>query len=226
MHNAFPVTPINYWRNSTEGVWWPYYIILGVPFDSKLIFEKHLLSVSRAASQRLGISKKSCRVFHDRSILWKCFRGFVLPVLECCSAVWCSAADTHLRILDRALSGGRFLTGGMFEGAILCMLYKIRCNPVHPLNGALPGQNVSVRVTHVALVAQRYTYEPLRCRTTHYRRILFPSQCRSGTILHTPYSMVWDCWVLRAVTMLFFCIFFPFSSFYFAPSLLSVHRLV
>ena len=40
-----------------------------------------------------------------------------------------------------------FLTGGVFECdishrrsvAVLCMLYKIRCNPEHPLNGALPG---------------------------------------------------------------------------------------
>ena len=32
--------------------------ILGVTFDSKLTFEKHLRSVSRAASQRLGILRK------------------------------------------------------------------------------------------------------------------------------------------------------------------------
>ena len=34
-------------------------VILGVTFDSKMIFEKHLRSVSRAASQRLGILRKS-----------------------------------------------------------------------------------------------------------------------------------------------------------------------
>ena len=34
-------------------------VILGVTFDSKLTFEKHLRSVSRAASQRLGILRKS-----------------------------------------------------------------------------------------------------------------------------------------------------------------------
>ena len=28
--------------------------------------------------------------------------------------------------------------------AVLCMLYKIRCNPVHPLNGALHGPYVRV----------------------------------------------------------------------------------
>ena len=63
-------------------------VILGVTFDSKMTFEKHLRSVARAASQRLCILRKSWRVFHDRSLLGRCFRGFVLPVLEYCSAVW------------------------------------------------------------------------------------------------------------------------------------------
>ena len=44
-------------------------VILGVTFDSKMTFEKHLRSVSGAASQRLGILRKSARVFHDRSFL-------------------------------------------------------------------------------------------------------------------------------------------------------------
>ena len=109
-------------------------VILGVTFDSKMTFEKHLRSVFRAASQSLGILRKSWRVFHDRSLLGRCFRGSVLPVLEYCSAVWCSAADTNLKLLDRAVSGARFLTGGVFECdishrrsvAVLCMLHKIR----------------------------------------------------------------------------------------------------
>ena len=113
-----------------------------------------------------GILRKSWRVFYDRSLLGRCFRGFVLPVLEHCSAVWCSAADTHLKLLDRAVSGARFLIMGVFECdishrrsvAVLCMLYKIRCNPVHPLNGALPRPYVPARVTRGALVAHRYTY--------------------------------------------------------------------
>ena len=86
-------------------------VILGVIFDSKMTFEKHLRSVSREASQRLGILRKPWRVFHDRSLLGRCFRCFVLPVLEYCSAVWCSVADTHLKLLVRAVSGARFLTG-------------------------------------------------------------------------------------------------------------------
>ena len=72
--------------------------ILGVTFDSKLTFEKHVRSVSRAAAQRLGILRKSWQVFHDRLLLWRCFRGFVLPVLEYSSAVWCSAAGCQGKI--------------------------------------------------------------------------------------------------------------------------------
>ena len=121
-------------------------------------------------------------MFHDRSLLGRCFRGFVLQVLEYCSAVWCSAADTHLKLLDRAVSGARFLTGDVFECdishrgsvAVLCMLYKIRFNPVHPINGALPGPHVPAWVTRGALVAHRYTYAPLRFRTSRYSRTFIP----------------------------------------------------
>ena len=67
-------------------------VLMAVTFDSKMTFEKHLRSISRAASQWLGILK-SWQIFHDRLLLMRCFRGFVLPVLEYCSAVWCSAAD-------------------------------------------------------------------------------------------------------------------------------------
>ena len=111
----------------------------------------HLRSVSRAASQRLGILRKSWRVFHDRLLIGRCFWVFFLPVLEYCSAVWCSAADTHLKLLDRVVSDACFLAGGVLNRnlshrrsvAVLCMLYKIRCNPMHPLCGA-PTFSVSI----------------------------------------------------------------------------------
>ena len=156
--------------------------ILGVAFDSKLTFDKRLRSVSRAASQRLGILRKSWRVFHDKLLIGSCFWGFVLPVLEYCSAVWCSAADTHLKLMDSVVSGACILAGGMLNCnlsnrrsvAVLCMLYKIRCNPKHPLCGALPVPYVPVRVTRGALIAHRYTYAPPRCRTSQFRRTFIP----------------------------------------------------
>ena len=104
--------------------------------------------------------------------------GFVLPVSEYCSAVFCSAADTHLKLLDRLVSGACFIAGGVLNCdishrrsvAVLCMLYKIRCNPKHPLCGALPVPYVPVRVTRGALIAHRYTFAPPRCRTSQYHR--------------------------------------------------------
>ena len=125
-------------------------VLLGVTFDSKMTFEQYLRSVSRPASQRLGILRKFWRVFHDRSLLWRCFLGFDLHISEYCSAVWYSAADTNLNPLDRSVSGARFLTECVFECdiahhrsvAALCMQYKIRCKPMHILIGALPAWSV------------------------------------------------------------------------------------
>ena len=62
-------------------------VILGVTFDAKMAFEKHLRSVSSAATQRLGIMRKSWQVFHNQSLLLRSFWSFVLLVLEYCSAV-------------------------------------------------------------------------------------------------------------------------------------------
>ena len=67
-------------------------------------------------------------------------------------AVWCSAANTHLYLLDRVVSGARFLTGGVFECdvvhcrslTVLRMLYNISCNLMHSLSGALPVPYVPV----------------------------------------------------------------------------------
>ena len=52
--------------------------IMGVTFDSKLTFEKHLRSVSKAASQKLGILRKSWRVFHMIDCSSKDSFGFCL----------------------------------------------------------------------------------------------------------------------------------------------------
>ena len=122
--------------------------------------------------------RKSGRVFHDKLLIGRCFWGFVLPVLEYCSAVWCSAADTHIKLLYRVVSGACFLADGGLNCdlshrryvAVLCMLYKIRCNLKHPLCGALPVPYVPVRVTRGALIAHRYTFAPPRSRTSQYRR--------------------------------------------------------
>ena len=58
--------------------------------------------------------------------------------------------------------------------AVLCILYKIRCSPMHSLCGALPVPYVPVRVSRGALIAHRYTYAPPRCRTSQHFRTFIP----------------------------------------------------
>ena len=53
-------------------------VILGVTFDSKMAFEKHLRSVSRPASQRLGVLRSP-----GRYSMIDCFLGDALGVLSC-----------------------------------------------------------------------------------------------------------------------------------------------
>ena len=164
-----------------------------------ITFEKHLRSVSIAASQKLGILRKSWRMFHDRLLLGRCFLSFVLPILEYCSAVWCSDADTHLKLLDRAVKGARCVTGDVFECdidhrrsvAVLCMLYKIQCNSMHPHNGALPEPHVPVRATPGAPIAHRYTHAPHRCRTSQYHRTFIPF---SVSLWNNLAGLVFDGW--------------------------------
>ena len=125
----------------------------------------------------------------------------------------------------------------MFEGdlahrrsvVVLYMLYKIRCNPMHPLHGALPVPYVPVRLTRGAVIAHRYTYAPARCRTSQFRRTFIPlSVYLWNDLIVTPCTMVWDWWVSRAGPMPFdwpscsltFCLLL------FCLSLLSFCRLV
>ena len=114
------------------------------------------------------------KFFYIRICLsWKMLSGFC-PTVEDCSAVFCSTDDTHLQLLDRVFSGASFLTCGVFESdiahrrsvAVLSMLFKIRCNPMHPLSGALPEPYVPVCITRGAMITHWYTYAPTRCRTS------------------------------------------------------------
>ena len=167
-------------------------VILGVTFSSKMTFEQHLRSVSRAASQRLGILRKSLWVFHDRLLLGRCFRDFVLPVLEYCSVVRCSAADKHLKLLDRVVSGASFLTSGVFEGdlAYRRSVYYVCSTRSGVTRRALNMVLYLCRTCRCGLHAElRYIYVLPRGRTSQYRGpatiILLPCQCLCGPILVT-----------------------------------------
>ena len=77
--------------------------------------------------------RKSWQLFDDGSLLLRSFWSFAQPVLEYCSAVWCSVVDSHLKLLYRVVRGAGFLAGGVLDCnlahrrsvAMLCMLFTI-----------------------------------------------------------------------------------------------------
>ena len=167
------------------------------------------------------------------------FRGFVLPVLEFCSAVWCSAADAHLWLLDRVVSGASILTGVVFECdfahrryvAVLCMLYKIRCNPMHPLNLWCSSCAVCAGADYTRSCDRTSVHVPMSLLAAEPRciaGILFPCQYQCATILATPCSMVRDWWVSRAGPMPFYWLSssLTFCLLLFSLSLFSFYGLV
>ena len=198
-------------------------------FVKKTIFQKLLRSVSRASFSKIWYLEEVLA-----SIPWQIASCEVLSSF--CPAsfgvIFCSvvtAADTHIKLLVRAVSGASFLTGGVFECdiahrrsvSVLCMRYKIRCNPMHPLYGALPDPYAPVRVTCV-LWSHIGTLMRLAAEPRSTAGLLFTCQYFCGTILVTPYSMVWVWQVSRAGPMLFYR---PSCSLHFCLLLISLSLL-
>ena len=109
-------------------------------------------------------------------------------------------------------------------------LYKIICNPMHPLNGALPGPYVPVRVTPSALAAHKCIYTPPHCKASQYRRTFNPL---SVFLLDDLADPVFNGVGLTGFNSQAFSFFISLSCSiptivfcYFSFSLLSVYRLV
>ena len=80
-----------------------FFKVLGVMFNSKFTLERHILSISSLVAQKIGLLRKSFRIFGDHDVLLRCFNSFILPCLEYCSLVWSSTTDFHLELLDKNL---------------------------------------------------------------------------------------------------------------------------
>ena len=159
-------------------------VILGVTFDPKMTFEKLAWFLEQLLKEFVSWR----RLFHDRSLLGRYFRGFVLPVLEYCSAVWCSAANTHFKLLDRAVSSTQYTRPLQF--CVCCIRSGVtRCTRlmIRYLDRMWQCGLHTVLWIHIGILMRRLAGEP--CSTAG---LSFPSQCPSGMILLIPYSMVWD----------------------------------
>ena len=157
--------------------------ILGVIFDNRFTFEQHLCLVSSVA-QKICLLRKSFKVFGDQLILQKCFNFFILPCVEYCSPVWCSAADSHLGLLDRNLNAIRFLIHGLSVDlrhqhsiSSLCMLFKIFHTPKH-LYSDLRGLFCPFRIIKGVLSFNNLAFSHGRLNTTQFFRSFVPAVTR------------------------------------------------
>ena len=114
--------------------------LLGITLDNKLTFEDHLRVVAASIAQKTGLLRKCRKTLGNDDAVLKTFFAFILPSFEYCMPVWFSAADCHLKLLDRAFSRIRFvLPKASFDlkrrrmVGCLFLFYKILNNPNHPL---------------------------------------------------------------------------------------------
>ena len=159
MHPQSPPLTVLCWISLTILIYWNWHLILSSPLRS--IFARYPEQLLKDLVSWGSPGEYSMIDYSSGDV----FGVLSLPVLEYCSAMWFSAANTHLKLLDRVVSDACFLAGGMLNCnlshrwslAVLCMLYNIRCYQMHPLCGALPVPYVPVRVTRGALIVHRYT---------------------------------------------------------------------
>ena len=177
-----------------------------VTFDAEMSFDKHLRCFQSCSSEALYLG--------NSLLFWDICSSFVIRFLEYCSAVWCSAADSHLTLLEELSEVPVFfLAGGVLEFnlapwrsvAVLCMLFKIKSTPMYPLNGALPLPYVPALVTRGTLAARRHSFAPPRCRTfqccrtsQYFRTFVPPLSISRNVFIDHACLMVW---VLRTEPM-------------------------
>ena len=158
--------------------------------------------------------------------------GFCPPILEYSSAVWCSAADTHLKLQDRAVSGARFLTVtlliiDLLQFCVCCIRSSVtRCTLLmtHYLDHMCQCGLQAVPWSHIGVLMCCLAAEP-----HNTAGLLFASSCPS-------LRSCWPCirWcgtgAFQEKSQCFIiglsCSIPPIVFYYFSLSLLSVYRLV
>jgi ribonuclease HI len=97
---------------------------LGVTFDKRLTWNKHIENIEGKARRRLGLLRKLAGTnwgANERT-LKKTYNGVIRPHLEFGSTAWSSAANTHLQTLDRVQNQAlRLITGAMKTTPITAM---------------------------------------------------------------------------------------------------------
>ena len=114
---------------------------------------------------------------------------FFYPSLGVLLPVWSSAADSHLKLLDRNLEACKFVIPNHAISlqhhhsiSSLCMLYKIFHNPLHLLHSEVPKLFYTKRIKRGSLSVNSLSFSHLRFDTFSILDILLQLQQNYGMI--------------------------------------------
>ena len=166
--------------------------------------------------------------FMNGHSFWDFFWSSVLPVLEYCSAVWCSAADSHLKLLHSVVRRAVFVAGGVLEWNLAhrdlqqCCASYLRWRVTQCILWVVHFLCLICRMCRRVLLVVIWLLIGTRLRLLAVELLstakpLSPYRCLFGTIVVTLCFLVWDWRVLRAEPILF-CwpnLFFSSPTIYF-----------
>ena len=85
--------------------------ILGVEVDSRLLFDRHLESVARKASQKVTLLRRLQHLL-DADGLLTLYKAQVRPIMEYAPLTWMSSSRCHLNLLDKVQRRAERLISG------------------------------------------------------------------------------------------------------------------
>ena len=165
--------------------------ILGVTFDSKLTWNKHLSNVSGRAGQKLGALR---RVSSKLSVPGRAtvYKSQVRSVMEYSSLAWMGAAPTHLSKLDSVQARTINIIGVSEEAAATdlnirtlkhrrnvasaTLMYKMQTESCpEKLKELCPPPYVRRRTTRLNSVTQQHAVQQTRSNTLSFERTFIVS---------------------------------------------------
>ena len=184
-HNASTVNPINYRRHCAGGVWWPWYIGSDIWFQDDF-WEASSLGFQSSFSKALYLGEVLASI-RDRSLLGRCFRRFLLLVLESfllCGAQMPMHTLNYWTVLSAVLVFKRGLCFSVTLYIIdLCQLYAFCIRScvssvtrytlyiVHyPCLMCQCGYTPYFGLYCKVLLRRTLVFVPLYCSTSDYRR--------------------------------------------------------
>jgi len=171
--------------------------LLGTNFTSKMLWNEHVVSVTKAAAKRLGFLRR-CKRFFSSTELVTIYKAYVRPLVEFNSHLWVGAPPSTLDLLERLqrrairLIGDQSVTNPIdtlehrrIVGAITLFYryYYGECSS--EISTLIPPLHNSTLVTRQSARAHPHVVASEFCRTAKFKGTFFSVAIRLWNSLPT-----------------------------------------